>query len=87
VPAVFERAGVPAENSVALVIDPPITIKDKLPVLNRMEILPSAVNTSLENRMRCREGKYGHCNVGSFYVCKGGPILTMDQLERLPADY
>jgi NAD(P)H-flavin reductase len=32
-------------------------------------------------------GKCGRCNVGSFYVCKEGPILTMDQLERLPADY
>ena len=77
----------PAENSVALVIGPPIMIKNTLPVLYRMGILPSVVYTSLENRMKCGVGKCGRCNVGSFYVCKEGPILTMAQLERLPADY
>jgi NAD(P)H-flavin reductase len=87
VPTVFERASVPAENSVALVIGPPIMIKNTLPVLYRMGIKPSVVYTSLENRMKCGVGKCGRCNVGSFYVCKEGPILTMDQLERLPADY
>jgi len=87
VPTVFERAGVPAENSVALIIGPPIMIKNTIPVLNRMGILPSVVYTSLENRMKCGVGKCGRCNVGSFYVCKEGPILTMDQLQRLPADY
>ena len=81
-PAVFERAGVSAENSVALVIGPLIMIKNTLPVLYRMGIQPGVVYTSLENRMKC-----GRCSVGSFYVCKEGPILTMAQLERLPADY
>ena len=49
--------------------------------------LPSAVDTSLENRMKRGVGKCGRCNVGSFYVCKEGPILTMAQLEHLPADH
>jgi len=87
VPTVFERAGVPAENSVALVIGPPIMIKNTIPVLYRMGIKPSVVYTSLENRMKCGVGKCGRCNVGSFYVCKEGPVLTMEQLEHLPADY
>jgi NAD(P)H-flavin reductase len=52
-----------------------------------MGILPSVVYTSLENRMKCGVGKCGRCNVGSFYVCKEGPILTMAQLQSLPADY
>jgi hypothetical protein len=25
--------------------------------------------------------------VGSLYVCKEGPVLTMEQLRGLPADY
>jgi len=87
VPTVFERAKVEAENSVVLVIGPPIMIKNTLPVLYRMGIKPRVVYTSLENRMKCGVGKCGRCNVGSFYVCKEGPILTMDELERLPADY
>jgi hypothetical protein len=62
-------------------------IKNTLPALYRMEILPSTVDTSLENRMKCGEGKWGDRNVGSFYVCKEGPILTIAEFGRLPADY
>jgi NAD(P)H-flavin reductase len=87
VPHVFERAGASSANSIALVIGPPIMIKNTLPILDRMGIPHSAVYTSLENRMKCGCGKCGRCNVGAFYVCKEGPVLTMDQLERLPSDY
>jgi len=47
----------------------------------------AVVCTRLENRMKCGVGKCGRCNVGSFDVCKEGSILTMAQLERLPADH
>jgi sulfhydrogenase subunit gamma (sulfur reductase) len=86
VPHVFERAGVSSANSIALVIGPPIMIKNTLPIFDRMGIPHSAVYTSLENRMKCGFGKCGRCNVGDFYVCKEGPVLTMEDLERLPSD-
>ena len=87
VPTVFERAGVPAGNSVALVIGPPIMIKNTLPVLDRMGIPNSAIYTSLENRMKCGVGKCGRCNAGPVYVCKEGPVFTLEELARLPLDY
>jgi NAD(P)H-flavin reductase len=87
VPHVFERAGASSANSIVLVIGPPIMIKNTLPILERKEIPHSAVYTSLENRMKCGCGKCGRCNVGAFYVCKEGPVLTMEDLERLPSDY
>ena len=87
VPTVFERAQAPAGNSVALVIGPPIMIKNTLPVLDRMGISPADTFTSLENRMKCGIGKCGRCNAGSAYVCKDGPVFTMEQLNALPMDY
>jgi sulfhydrogenase subunit gamma (sulfur reductase) len=87
VPAVFERAQVPAENSVALVIGPPIMIKFTLPVLDKMGLPPSDIYTSLENRMKCGLGKCGRCNCGPVYVCKEGPVFTLEQLQTLPVDY
>lgn len=87
VPHVFARAAIPAGNSVALVIGPPIMIKNTLPILDQMGIPHAAVYTSLENRMKCGCGKCGRCNVGSFYVCKEGPVVTMEQLDHLPKDY
>jgi NAD(P)H-flavin reductase len=87
VPHVFEGAGVSSANSIALVIGPPVMIKNTLPILDRMGLPHSAVYTSLENRMKCGCGKCGRCNVGGFYVCKEGPVLTLADLERLPRDY
>lgn len=87
VPHVFERAQVPAENSVALVIGPPAMIKFTLPVLDRMGVDPGDIYTSLENRMKCGLGKCGRCNCGPVYVCKEGPVFTMTQMRALPLDY
>jgi sulfhydrogenase subunit gamma (sulfur reductase) len=87
VPTVFERAQIPAENAVALVIGPPIMIKNTIPVLERTGARMSNVYTSLENRMKCGIGKCGRCNAGPVYVCKEGPVFTFEELRALPMDY
>ena len=87
VPTVVEQAKIPAENSVALVIGPPIMIKFTLPVLDKMGLAQADIYTSLENRMKCGVGKCGRCNCGPVYVCKEGPVFSLEQLNRLPADF
>ncbi|HWB97716.1 MAG TPA: hypothetical protein VG672_13475, partial [Bryobacteraceae bacterium] len=87
VPAVFERAQVPASNAIALVIGPPIMIKNTIPVLGRMGARMCDVYTSLENRMKCGIGKCGRCNAGPVYICKEGPVFTFEDLQSLPMDY
>ena len=87
VPAVTERAQIPAENAVALVIGPPVMIKFTLPVLAKMGLVDRDIYTSLENRMKCGVGKCGRCNCGPVYVCKEGPVFTLEQLKSLPNDY
>jgi NAD(P)H-flavin reductase len=87
VPTVVEQAQIPAENSVALVIGPPIMIKFTLPVLDKMGLAAGDIYTSLENRMKCGVGKCGRCNCGPVYVCKEGPVFSLDQLNQLPADF
>lgn len=87
VPNVLDNAGIPAANSVALVVGPPIMIKYTMPVLLKMGLSPSDIYTSLENRMKCGVGKCGRCNCGPVYVCKEGPVFSLQQLQRLPEDY
>jgi NAD(P)H-flavin reductase len=87
IPHVVERAAIPAENTIALVIGPPIMIKFTLPVLDKMGIPPESIYTSLENRMKCGVGKCGRCNCGPVYVCKEGPVFTLAQMNTMPVDY
>ncbi len=87
VPKVLERVSLNARQAIALVIGPPIMIRFTLPVLAEMGLPDRRIYTSLENRMKCGVGKCGRCNCGPFYVCKDGPVLTMEELKQLPADY
>jgi len=85
VPAVLKELAPSAKNCVAVLCGPPIMIKLTLPVLAALGFAPKDIYTTLENRMKCGVGKCGRCNVGSVYVCKDGPVFTLDELSRLPA--
>ena len=84
VPTVLGESAPAAANTVAVVCGPPIMIKFTLPVLLKLGFAPADIYTTLENRMKCGLGKCGRCNVGSAYVCKDGPVFTLEQLNKLP---
>jgi hypothetical protein len=44
-------------------------------------------NQAAGKGMKCGLGQYGGCNCGPACVCKEGPVFTMDEMRRLPADY
>jgi len=87
VPPVLEHLAPSPADTIALVCGPPIMIKLTLPVLARLGFPPERIFTTLENRMKCGLGKCGRCNTGSSYVCKDGPVYTLEQLNHLPAEY
>ena len=66
---------------------PPAMIKFTLPVIEKLGFKPETVFTSLERRMKCGIGKCGRCNIGKYYVCKDGPVFSLDQLNKLPKEY
>ena len=87
IPNVLAAANLPAGNTAALVIGPPIMIKFTLPVLTELGFPPERIISSLEMRMKCGIGICGRCNIGTEYVCKDGPVFTLEQLSRLPSEY
>jgi NAD(P)H-flavin reductase len=87
VPHIVEQLAPTAANTVAIVCGPPIMIKLTLPVLAKLGYGKTEIYTTLENRMKCGLGKCGRCNTGRSFVCKDGPVYTLADLERLPAEY
>jgi NAD(P)H-flavin reductase len=83
VPTVLEETAPSSANTIALVCGPPIMIKFTLPVLTKRGFAPKDVYTTLENRMKCGVGQCGRCNVGSVYVCRDGPVFTLEQLKGM----
>jgi NAD(P)H-flavin reductase len=55
--------------------------------LEKVGYTPQQVITTLENKMKCGFGQCGRCNVGSFYVCRDGPVVSWEQMRALPDDF
>jgi len=87
VPAITKQKAPSAENAYAIICGPPIMIKFTLPVLTELGFPPERIISSLEMRMKCGIGICGRCNIGTEYVCKDGPVFTLEQLSRLPNEY
>jgi len=87
VPAVTEQKAPNADNAYALVCGPPIMIKFTQPVLNKLGFTPEQIIMSLEMRMKCGIGMCGRCNIGKEFVCKDGPVFTLEQLNQTPREF
>lgn len=87
VPTVTEKIAPSPHNAVLIMCGPPAMIRYTLPVVTKLGFKPDQIYTSLERRMKCGIGKCGRCNIGPYYVCKDGPVFSLDQLEGLPHEY
>jgi NAD(P)H-flavin reductase len=37
--------------------------------------------------MTCGVGNCGKCNIGHKYVCVDGPVFSLEELGKMPAEY
>ncbi len=87
IPTVFEGLGLDPGNRMVVACGPPIMLHYLFLSLDRLGYRHDQVTTTLENRMKCGIGLCGRCNVGPFFVCRDGPVLTWQELDSLPKDY
>jgi len=87
IPEVFERQGLTPDGRVVVACGPPIMLHFLFMTLEKMGYAPEQVITTLENKMKCGFGQCGRCNVGSFYVCRDGPVVSWERMRALPADF
>lgn len=69
------------KKAVAIVCGPPIMMKFVTLKLLELNFAPKDIYLSMEKNMSCGLGKCGHCRIGSFYICKDGPVFTYAQLK------
>jgi len=86
VPTVLNEIAPSPENTIAITCGPPIMIKFVLQNLVKLNFKDEQIITTLEKRMKCGIGICGRCNIGSKYVCKDGPVFSLDQLKALPPE-
>ncbi len=84
---IVKEVGPSSDNAIAVVCGPPIMIKTTIAVLEELKFKDEQILNSLEMRMKCGIGKCGRCNIGNKYVCIDGPVFSLAELKKLPAEY
>ncbi|MBS7611618.1 FAD/NAD(P)-binding protein [Candidatus Bathyarchaeota archaeon] len=84
VTTLFGKTLIKPENSLALICGPEIMMHFAVRGLLSMGFKSDQIYLSMERRMKCGIGKCGHCQIGSKYVCKDGPVFTHSDLIHEP---
>jgi NAD(P)H-flavin reductase len=67
----------------AMVCGPEVMMRVVAQHLTDRGVADSAVEVSLERNMQCAVKTCGHCQVGPFFACTDGPVLTWDVVDAL----
>ncbi len=72
------------DETVAAVCGPPVLYACVLEELAAAGIPAEQIYATLERRMRCGVGSCCHCVTAGVYVCRQGPVFSLDRLRALP---
>ena len=83
VPSLLPRAPFDPDRTIAMVCGPEIMQRFTVRDLDRHGIADDRIYLSLERNMKCAIGLCGHCQFGSTFVCKDGPVVRADRIRSL----
>jgi NAD(P)H-flavin reductase len=74
-----------ANRAMALVCGPEVMMRFAVQALIERGVLPTSIRLriSLERNMQCGTGLCGHCQLGPYLLCRGGPVVTYPGASRL----
>jgi NAD(P)H-flavin reductase len=72
-------------GAVAMVCGPEVMMRFVALALLDRGMPASNIRMSMERNMQCAIAQCGHCQLGSAFVCKDGPVFTWERVEPLLA--
>jgi sulfhydrogenase subunit gamma (sulfur reductase) len=70
-------------RTIAAVCGPPALYHCILEELALIGIPAAKIFATLERRMRCGVGECCHCVAAGRYICKDGPVFSLEQLRTM----
>jgi NAD(P)H-flavin reductase len=85
VTALVPQATFDPRRAMALVCGPEVMMRFTVQALIQRGVLPMSIRlrVSLERNMQCGTGLCGHCQLGPYILCRGGPVVTYPEASRL----
>ena len=73
--------GFDRSHTKALVSGPEVMMRFAIQALNEHGVGSESIYVMMERNMKCAIGLCGHCQLGSAFVCKDGPVFRFDQIK------
>jgi len=70
-------------NAIAMVCGPEIMMRFTALALQKRGVSDDRIYVSMERNMKCGIGLCGHCQMGSEFVCKDGPVYNYDYIKNI----
>ena len=83
VTTLIPRASFDPLHTRAFICGPEIMTRFTVPELQKRGVTTENIFVSLERNMKCGVGLCGHCQLGSVFVCKDGPVFRYDRVQPL----
>lgn len=85
VTTLIPRASFDPLHSIALVCGPEVMMRFAIAALRDTGVADEAIYLSMERNMKCAIGFCGHCQFGTAFVCRDGPVFRYDRVGTLLA--
>jgi NAD(P)H-flavin reductase len=79
----LRRVRVDAEHTTVMVCGPKILNRAASWQFLQLHVRPEQVYVSLERNMNCGFGQCGHCQYGSKFVCRDGPVFRFSDIAHI----
>jgi len=83
VTALIPRAAFDPLNAVAFVCGPEVMMRLAIAALRDAGIADDSIHLSMERNMKCAVGFCGHCQFGTTFVCRDGPVFRYERIRDL----
>jgi sulfhydrogenase subunit gamma (sulfur reductase) len=78
----FDKAHISAKNSVAMICGPERMMIVSADELASRGFSDDNIFISMERNMQCAIGQCGHCQHGSHFICKNGPVFPYSEIKN-----
>jgi NAD(P)H-flavin reductase len=85
VTTLIPRAAFDPQHALALVCGPEVMMRFAIAALRDAGLAEESIYLSMERNMKCAIGLCGHCQFGTVFVCRDGPVFRYDRVRNLLA--
>jgi NAD(P)H-flavin reductase len=83
VTALLRRLSFDPSDAVAMICGPEVMMRYAAAALVARGVDAGSIFVAMERNMKCAVGFCGHCMFGHVFICRDGPVLPFERIERM----